>query len=132
MASERCTNLFEKDGPKVIPANSKITAGTHIDSCCLIIVWFNDGLIVAQHCQAEYIETFKIDIENRVVKRALAITAHEDADSIGMVKDLKDKIGTDNFEYYAYKEYNNAKPIVTILEDGFDIAPSELYHSVSM
>ncbi|WP_300701329.1 hypothetical protein [Bacteroides sp.] len=123
--------LFEVNNPKEVSVGDDLTAGTHIDSCCLIIVRFINESIMAQHCQSKYIDNFKISI-NEIVKEAVAITAHEDEDSTQMVKELRDKINTQHFSYYAYKEFNNAKPVVKILSEGFEISPVNDYHLVDL
>ena len=47
MVNEKIVALFELEGAQRVEVGNTVMATTYLDSCCLIIAWYENGAIYA-------------------------------------------------------------------------------------
>lgn len=108
--------LLPASGVEQLGIGDVVGVNPYLKSCCLVIVWFSDGRIVAQHCQDQpYKDDCKIDNSGEL---AIYITAMKTEGTDRAIKELHNKLKPSKGIYYSHKtNLDFVNPFVTIKEN---------------
>lgn len=119
MGNEQIVALFELEGAQRVEVGNTVMATTYLDSCCLIIAWYENGAIYAQHCQNTfYKDACNLTTDNSIIQ-AVYITAKKQKEQETHIRDLNEKLKPGMAVYYSHRtEDKDVKPIVTLKDEG--------------
>lgn len=117
MGNEQEVLLFEQQVAKRVEVGNIVIATPYLDSCCLIIAWYENGAIYAQHCQdAYYINACNLPTDNRIIQ-AVYITAKKDGEQESHIRELNIQLNPEMAVYYSHR--TKSKDVIpnVILQD---------------
>lgn len=118
MGNEQEVLLFEQQVAQRVEVGNIVIATPYLDSCCLIIAWYENGAIYAQHCQdAYYINACNLPTDNRIIQ-AVYITAKKQEEQETHIRDLNKKLNPKMAVYYSHRTKDKGvKPIVSLKDE---------------
>lgn len=103
MGNEQEVLLFEQQVAKRVEVGNIVIATPYLDSCCLIIAWYENGAIYAQHCQdAFYKDACNLPTDNRIIQ-AVYITAKKDGEQESHIRELNIQLNPEMAVYYSHR-----------------------------